>query len=288
MRLAAVGRVLAGAEPLDLVVRLTLLILLLRPGRDWRVAPALLLAAGSALVWPRLQRQPALWGALALLTAARIWIDWPLSDNHAYLLAYWCLALGLALATAEPARALAPTARLLLGLVFACAVLWKLALSRDYADGTFFAVTLLEDPRFGGFTRLVAGLGPDLLERAREALGQHVDGTIALVPVPALPARFWLVARGLTLWTVGLEALVALAFLWPAPVAGAATRNALLLVFCISTFAVAPVAGFGWLLVTLGLAQCRPERAATRAAYLGAFALILLYEDVPWSRLLVP
>ena len=42
----------------------------------------------------------------------------------------------------NPASQLARTNRLLLGLVFAFAVLWKAALSPDYRDGRFFAVTL--------------------------------------------------------------------------------------------------------------------------------------------------
>ena len=37
----------------------------------------------------------------------------------------------------------------------------------------------------------------------------------------------------------------------------------------------------------LGLAQCEPERRATRAAYLGVFALIALYRATPWSRVLI-
>ena len=40
----------------------------------------------------------------ALLAAARIVAVWPLSDNHIYLLAYWCLAIGLALGRRRPRR----------------------------------------------------------------------------------------------------------------------------------------------------------------------------------------
>jgi len=48
-----------------------------------------------------------LWLTLALLTGVRVIADWPLSDNHAYLMSYWCLACGLVLYADRPAAALA-------------------------------------------------------------------------------------------------------------------------------------------------------------------------------------
>jgi hypothetical protein len=264
---------LASVPPLDWVLRLTLLLMFLRTPGGWLIGPAVLVLAGAGLVVPSLARRPPLWGGLALLAAATLVFDWPLSDNHSYLLAYWCLAICIALATADPMAALAPNARLLIGLPFALAVLWKLGLSHDYLDGTFFRVTLLDDPRFEPLTRVIAGIGPDLLEEARAALRQHVDGSIPTVQMPP-----W--------WGVTIEGLVALAFLWPARVARA-SRDALLVAFCVSTYAVASVAGFGWLLTIMGLAQCSQERREIRAAYIAAFVLILLYAEIPWSAILL-
>ena len=285
MSLATLRAGLSSLTPLDWVLRLTLLLLLLRTPGGWLVRPAVLLLAGAGLVVPRLAHSSLLWGAIALLVAAALISAWPLADNHGYLLAYWCLAICIALASADPARALAPNARLLVGLAFALAALWKLGLSRDYLDGTFFRVTLLDDPRFEAFTRLAAGIGPELLADARDALRQHVDGVIANLPAPVLPARFHGVALALTWWGAAIEALVALAFLWSGR-AARASRDTLLLVFCVTTYAVASVPGFGWLLATMGLAQCPPERTRIRAAYLAVFALILLYAEVPLSVVL--
>jgi hypothetical protein len=277
---------IASVAPLDWVLRLTLLLMFLRTPGDWMIRPMVLVLAGAGLVVPSLARRPPLWGGIALLAAAAVVSDWPLADNHSYLLAYWCLAICIALATADPDGALAPNARLLIGLPFALAVLWKLGLSRDYLDGTFFRVTLLDDPRFETFTRMVAGVGPELLEESREVLRQHVDGAVATLAMPALPDRFHRVALALTWWGVAIEGLVALAFLWPGRVARA-SRDALLLTFCVSTYAVASVAGFGWLLTIMGLAQCPPERPRIRFAYVGAFVLILVYAEVPWSDFLL-
>ena len=49
---------------------------------------------------------------------------------------------------------------------------------------------------------------------------------------------------------------------------------------------LAPVAGFGWLIATMGLAQCRPHQRSLRAAYVAVFILILMYSEVPWAGVL--
>ena len=173
-------------EPIDLVLRLTLIVLLLRPMEPWFVGAFVLLLALLGLVGVGL-RAPATWLALAALIALRLAVDWPLADNHVYLLAYWCLGAGIALRLEEPSRALAHTGRLLLGLAFVFAVLWKAVLSPDYRDGRFFAVTLLTDERFADSVQLFGGLSEAQLAESREvpvavAGGRRVAG-------PAGPPR---------------------------------------------------------------------------------------------------
>ena len=63
-------------------------------------------------------------------------------------------------------------------------------------------------------------------------------------------------------------------------------RHGLLLTFCFTTYALAPVAGFGWLLATMGLAQCRPGQSVLRGAYVAVFILILMYSEIPWTGIL--
>ena len=50
-----------------------------------------------------------------------------------------------------------------------------------------------------------------------------------------------------------LEALIALTFLIPSEGRIQVARHASLLAFCATTYTLAPVAGFGWLLATMGL-----------------------------------
>jgi hypothetical protein len=273
------------ASPVDLALRLTLLDLLLRPIGDWTLRPFLLALAAAGLLLPGALRRPGLWWLLTVFTGLRVVLDYPLPDNHAYLLSYWCLAIALALMVEDTEAYLAHNGRWLIGLVMAFATLWKGVLSPDYMDGTFFRVTLLADPRFEDLTRLVGGLPPDLIDSHREALQRHADAG-GLAAGPLEPARFVLLARVMTLWTVAIEGLLAAAFLWPPAKGLARVRDACLLLFCATTYAVATVEGFGWLLIAMGIAQCAPEHRTTRTLYLAAFALILFYREVPWLTLL--
>ena len=198
---------------------------------------------------------------------------------------YWCLAVAIAAREADPARSLAWSGRVLIGLVFAFAVLWK-AISPDFLDGRFFRVTLVLDTRLAAFTELVGGLGGDELHERREQLAQHVDGVAPEAPlVAAEPARFRAVVWLATLGTFASEALLALAFLWPPGRGPSRFRDPLLIGFCALTYLVAPVSGFGWLLIALGVAQTAPERWRTRVAYLIAFGLVYLYGVFESARL---
>ena len=70
---------------------------------------------------------------------------------------------------------------------------------------------------------------------------------------------------------------------WPPQQIAASARHLLLLVYCVVTYAIATVDGFGWLLLAMGAAQCGVDQRRLRAAYVGVFVLILLYREVPWA-----
>ena len=272
---------LGGVDPTDLALRLTLLTLLLRPVGAWSVRPLILALAALGLAVPRVLRRPELWAALAMLTGLRVVSDWTLADNHAYLLAYWCIAVTLALGAHDVAGCLALNARLLIGWAFAFAVLWKVALSPDYLDGRFFRVIMLTDARFAEFARLAGGLAADQFANLQASVQeQPLESAGAVVE----PARFLAVARIATLWTIAIEGAVALACLSPLGRGLSRFRDALLLCFCMTTYAVATVAGFGWLLLSMGMAQCDPQRRRTQLAYLAAYAVVIAYHELPLAQ----
>jgi hypothetical protein len=276
---------LRDLDAVALARRLTLADLVLRPvGVGW-LRPGLLALAVLGLVLPSLSRRPWLWLVLAALTGWRVVSTWPLADNHAYLLAYWCLAVAIASRETDPQPALAWSGRVLVGLVFTLAVLWK-ALSPDYLDGRFFRVTLVTDERLASFAQVVGGLDAEELLERRELLTRHADGVApAELAVELESARFRAVAWAATLATFACEALLALAFLWPLDRGPSRIRDPLLIVFCATTYLVAPVSGFGWLLIALGVAQTDASRWRTRATYLGVFGLVYLYREIPWVRI---
>jgi hypothetical protein len=280
---------LSPAGPaLQLALRLTAIELLLRPMGPWTVRPLVLIASGAALLWPRVLQSTLTWYAIAALTGARIASDWPLADNHIYLLAYWALAVALALGAADPPRVLEQSGRKLLAGAFLLAVLWKGALSPDYLDGRFFRITWLTDPRLEDAVLLVGGFTGDQLELSRAALQPLPEGAELLDPPrPSEPPRFrWLVAAS-TWGVLVIEALIALACLLPLRGRAVLARHLLLLLFCIVTYAFAPVAGFGWLLLAIGVALTGAQQRVLRAAYVGAWFLVLLYSEVPWAGVLV-
>lgn len=281
--MGGVWKRISEVSALDLALRLTLLDLLLHPIGEESIRFAILGLAVAGLLLPGLLKRPALWGILTILTGSRVLFDWPLPDNHAYLLSYWCLAITVSCCVEDRDRGLAVQGRWLIAAVFGFATLWKLVLAPDFVDGTFFRVTLLTDPRFEAMTRLIGGLSIEEINAARAALSRHSDGGTLDSVAAAMPSA-WMkgLAFAITGWTLAIEFALCVAFLWRRGVGPSKYRDALLILFCATTYAVATVDGFGWLLIAMGVAQSEFERPRIRAAYLATFALIFFYREVPW------
>jgi hypothetical protein len=241
-----------------------------------------------ALISPRALRIPAIWLGIASAIAVRIAEDWPLADNHIYLLAYWTFAVGLSLRTQNPPAPLAISSRQLLGLAFAFAVLWKAALSPDFLDGRFFRVTLLTDPRFGEPAMLIGGLSDEELAANRTALAPLPNGAQLLHPPTVIePPRLRVLAALSTWGILLLEAAVSVLMLLPTSPLISPLRHGALLVFCAVTYAFAPVAGFGWLLLVMGLAQVASNQVWLERIYIAAFLGVIFYAEVPWADLML-
>jgi hypothetical protein len=271
----------------DLAMRLTLLALLWKPvGQAW-TRPAITLLAGAGLLVAASRRSALFWAALLGLAVWRVANAWPLGDNHSFLLCYWLLAILIATRARDADAVLAWNGRALVGLVFAFATLWKVALSPDYLDGRFFLVTLIDDERVEAATRIAADLDESELLRLRELVREHEDGVRVPGPDdPAVPPRLVAVARLMTFSLVALELAVALVFLAPARFGLARARDPALLLFAGTVYAMAPVEGFGWQLLSMGVAQSEPGSARTRRAYAAVFAIVLLATRWPWLRAL--
>jgi hypothetical protein len=271
----------------DTVLSLTAIILLLRPLDVWWISPLVIAAACLSLILPVVRRAPITWLLIAVLIAIRVIAVWPLSDNHIYLLSYWCLAIGLAMLAPNSAATLSASSRWLLAAAFGLAVLWKALLSPDYLDGRFFRVTLMTDERFADASLVFGGLSREQMAANREFLRPLPDGAELLDPPPFVePPRLRAFAAAATWGGVSLEAVIALLCLMPMQGRILIARHVALLSFCVTTYALAPVAGFGWLLAVMGLAQVRPDQRLFYSCYIAVFILILLYSEIPWTGVL--
>jgi hypothetical protein len=270
---------IAGMGAVDLSLRLTLLDLILRPVGGWTVRPFTLALAVAGLLVPGLLCSPFIWFSLAYFTGARVLLDWPLPDNHAFLLFYWCLAVSIATVSRDAGRCLSLNGKMMIGLAFAFSVLWKVFLSADFMDGRFFRIAMLTDYRFEWFTHAAGGLTYEEFLNLKRFVGQHADGQVPFSgsEIPVQPARFIMVSQILTYWTVFIESAVALLFLIPEKTGISRFRDLFLVVFCATTYSVATVDGFGWLLIAMGVSQCGDGRKAVRFLYIAAFLLIIFY-----------
>lgn len=269
-------------EPLALALRMTAVLLLLRPQGPPVVQVAQLGIAALMLFGSGLLLRTDVWFSTAAVVAMRIAWDWPLADNHIYLLAYWCLAIALALGAPNPAATLQAAARWLLAAAFTLAVVWKGLLSPDYIDGRFFRMTLIVDERFEDLVRLAGGMTRADLDRHRMALTPLGAGA-ELAPDDTLvePAALGRLAQLLTWGGLLLEAAIAVALLAPLGPRHRWIRHALLILFCVVIYPIAPVAGFGWLLLAMGVVSA--ETASWRAAYVAAWLIVLAGTALPWT-----
>jgi hypothetical protein len=260
--------------------------LLVQPFGTPGVRPLLMAVAAAGLVSPRLLEAPLTWIAITILLTLRLVAEWPMPDNHVYLKTYFCAAVAIALMLPRSDRALARSSRLLIGLAFAFAVLWKAGLSSDFVDGRFFRVTLLSDRRFDDVIQLIGGLGEAEVRENRQYLmalpeGDEPSKTMQLHE----PAGVRGLAFAATWGAVLLEGTVALTFLWPG-VRLRPVRHAALLTFAVLTYTLAPVPGFGWLLLAMGLCDTHPGEGRLRAAYLVVFVAVLFSAETQWGALL--
>ncbi|MDP3920952.1 MAG: hypothetical protein Q8R76_09140 [Candidatus Omnitrophota bacterium] len=265
----------AAAAPGSTVLRLTALLLVFYPLNPatavLRVAGGLMLAHKSFLTnsW--------LWFVTACAASYGIVTGWFRVDNHEFLIMYWCWACFLSVRAPDTEASLAWNARILLGLCFLLAVIWKLILNQ-YLDGSFLYFTLLTDDRFAKFAAAVAAVNPDLLTENRHILD-------ALEPIAHEGLRVGLngslrlkgFALVLSYWTLAIEAAVGIAYLIPRIRMAHQYRTILLMIFVVTTYIVFPLHRFAMILCIMGFADCSDRTPWVRWAQFLLFFLVLFF-----------
>jgi hypothetical protein len=259
---------------LETVLRMTLLLSLEFPGPQtglWMFKTFMNVMCVAGLLYPPVARRAAFWLWLSIASfALRNVYNWAYTDNHVALYSYWYLALGCALSSRAPMAILALNARLMIGLVFMFATLQKL-LSPEFIKGDSVTFFLLHDRRFFSLAQF-AGIHADQCAAVRSSMEQLVSS----IDLP-VNARLKLLAMSLTWWTVLVESVIALSFLVPRSPRLRAYPDLALFVFVLTTFPVAPVIGFAWILLTMGYSQCPAKMKKVMVAYQVIFILAVCF-----------
>lgn len=184
--------------------------------------------------------------ALLGFSTAHLWLS---EGNHLFLLFYVALTALVASHTATPRKVFRQNARLMIGLVFGLATLWKVA-SEDYVSSLFYAHLLITDDRLGALGVLFTDLSRSDIAANQQALLRALDGPVQLITSPGIHP----LAVVLTWLTVAMEATIAVVFLGNTSFLRR-LRSLSLLVFLLGTYTLVPVPGFGTTLACLGYAE---------------------------------
>ncbi len=271
----------------DVIVRMTLLLTLLFPGCNgtlWSFKIFLSVVSIAGLVNPHITSKPNFWLVLGFTNfALQNVYNWAYTDNHVCLYSYWYLAIFCALMSSTTMATLAANARIMIGLVFLFATLQKL-LSDEYMKTNAVNFFLLCDQRFSPLVQLVG-----IQESECAAIRRSINQLLSPILLPG-NTRLTLLATLITWWTVLIEAVIAVAFLFPRAPLIRRAPDVPLLVFIITVSPIATVLGFAWILLIMGYTQCSVLKKKTSLAYLLLFALIICFKSsqvkVSMSRLI--
>lgn len=207
-------------------------------------------------VLARITKHFAFWFVITILLAFIYLPEWYSIDNHEYLIIYWSLALAVALYSPTPKETLQKTATLLLGLCFLFATFWKV-ITPEFMNGSFFQFLLAGgDYRFDEFSLLISGIDTDMIRGNRSIFhslkeGNFFDSILQL----ELPENMYLKAITLTWWTILLEGTIAILFLMNIKKPFSYAKHGALILFITTTYPVANVIAFGFLLICIGISQ---------------------------------
>jgi hypothetical protein len=225
--------------------------------------------AGSMLVFPSVLRHKVSWLFLSLAVWALILPNWAHVDNHLFLFGYWLSSCALSRWSENPLEFLRSNGRTIVGLCFLFATFWKVA-SKVWLDGSFFYFFGFFDPRIGKMVhRFVDPESWNFVKGQLQAMTLAPDISLRL-ELPTIKPLFY-VARGVTYFALTLELLIAALFLFYRS-AFSRVKDYLLMIFCVLTYAVAPVYGFGLNLSIMGLASCENSRRRVQILYVLLFA----------------
>ncbi len=269
----------------DLLCYITLLLLLFYIDDVWYLEQPIRVLCFLGLFFKKARLNIEFWVAIVSIFAASNLIHWYLIDNHMYLMLYWVLTLlisriifAISQSQESSLDILAFNGRWLLVCCMSLAVFWKL-FQADYTDGSFFEFTLITDERFKNFASKIGHVDISKLSY-NGYVEQNIFMLKELKHVLSSSLQIEKLAKALTWWTIGIEATIAILFLipdHPSKRRFTMLKHWSLIFFILSTYLIAPVFGFAWLLILMGLA-CLPQGYGhMRLAYVITLLMTQLY-----------
>jgi len=275
--LSSINERIIGDRFFDTVLIMTLLVILLFMDHTQILTGIIYLLIPVALLLGFVRRSAIYWSLLSFFIIVGFIPLLLTADNHIYLTVYWILAIALSMFVAKPIKSISFNARILIGLCFAFATLWKL-LSPEFLDGTFFYFTFLTDDRFfrfaeimGGISSEMRGLNLEVYESLKNSTNRMESGSFQG------SSRLVNIAVFMAYWTVFIEGLIAISFLIPERFNFSKWRDLPLLIFMLTTYPIATVRGFAMLLTVMGFAQSTNHNMNMRVIYLLMFLAIPLF-----------
>ena len=242
-----------------LILRLSVILFLIYGASNWALDIPLRILCILMLLNTSLLKNKVLWVFVAATFVLIHLQQWYYIDNHKYLITYWSLVCALSVFREDTTTFFRTNARLLLGLVFLYATFWKIA-GWQFHDGSFLEFTLLTDARMmlpavfaGGMSVEKMYMNYDLMSYFASHPGLAKEVVLAYSPEIT---RFSL---ALSYFTILIEGLLALSFLFAKQFFFKRIKDYLLMVFVLLTYFLLPVTGFGFVLIILGIAQTGEE-----------------------------
>lgn len=240
----------------------------------------------AALIWPSTLRSKAAWYVVGLAYLVAIAANWPPVDNHEYLMGY---SAGLAFIANSLRPSLSAEYVLRTSATWLVVITMSLSVGQkigapDFLSGTFFEHAIATDVRFRVLAR-VSGLHSIDLDQNKQRMSDLRHERSTVVTLESTPSVTRL-ARILSAVDLALPTIIALTLALPTSRIRAIGFLALS-IFIGTTYLVAPVVGFGFVLCALGYAACdsaEPRENPWQQVFLGLLILLLL-ASTPWVNL---
>jgi hypothetical protein len=273
----------AALDPVWAVSIMTLLAMVKYQDGAWYyhvIGPVVL---GVAALFPKTVYREQFWLLMCMITGSSIMLDWTLLGNHSFLLFYWCLALLLASFSSNRMQFLAISSRWLVAFLFLFAFVWKLN-SDDFRSGATARYLLSATYPASQLSAVFAGISGSQLEEnindVKRVLSSPVPTQAKLNSNDAVGH----LADLITMMTLIVEGITALAFLLPLSLRWAWLRDVSLISFMLTAYSIIPVASFATQLAYLGYVTTKSNWS--RAAYIALFLVYQLSTLVvgsPWG-----